>query len=153
MNALEEVVGLVEGKIDRFKTLWTIFKLETRLAGISIVPLILNVCLLMVLSMGMWVSMVSLCGYVIWSVTHHLFLTLTLIMVLQLFLSLFLVKWLSFNVRKMSFEKTRAYLGAADREDATDVQRKRTAHRAYRKARKKVISTAKKDTSTSKAIS
>lgn len=110
MKWLEEAEGLVSSKITIVQALMRVITLETKLAGLSIFPLLLTVCLLLVVLMSLWFTSMLLLGYFIAISLHSLMLTLMALVVLNgLFLGL-VVNSLASNLKKMSFEKTRELL-------------------------------------------
>lgn len=110
MKLLEETQGLVSSKITILKAITRVIKLETKLAGLSIFPLLLTVCLLLVVLMSLWFTSMLLVGYFILMSLQSLMLTLIALVVLNgLFLGL-IVNSLVSNLKKMSFEKTRELL-------------------------------------------
>jgi len=122
MKILEEIEGLVSSKICVIKTIISIIKLETRLAGLSIYPLLLNICMLLVVLIAMWGSTMLLLGYLVIFVSDSNLLAIISILLLNSGLFLGLLKYLMFNLKKMSFEKTREYI--AKRESQDDKQEK-----------------------------
>lgn len=109
MNVLEHIEGLVSTKLQVFKTVISLIKLEARLAGLSIAPLILNICMLFVVFITVWLSTMFLVGYLTLIACNNLIISTLIVLFLNLGLLLGLYKYLGFNLKSMSFEKTRAY--------------------------------------------
>ncbi len=124
MSVFVEVESLVVAQIEVIKTAVAILKLETRLASLSVYPLLLALCLLLVGLMGMWAATMLALGYMLaWIVPN----TLLCILAMLMFNSLIVVavlRYMLFNLKNMSFEKTRQYI--ANKENAY-VQSKKTA--------------------------
>lgn len=116
----EQIEGLINSKISVFKTLFSIFKLEARLAGLSVYPLLLNVCLLFVILITLWLSIMLVIGCCAMLFLHTILQATFFIILLNLILFFILLKYLTFNLSNMSFEKTRAYL--SPKEDSKDGQ-------------------------------
>lgn len=109
MEALKQVEHLVSTRIALVKTLLTMMRLEARLAGLSVFPLVLNICLLLVVFMACWLLFSLLMGYGILFVSNSFPLSLCFVFLFNLCALLGLAKYLTFNLKNMSFEKTRAY--------------------------------------------
>ena len=110
MNILEEINGLVSNKIGVIKSVISIIKLETRLAGLSIYPLLLNVCMLIIVLIAIWFSCMLLLGYFTLSLFDNMITAISSILFLNVVLFVGLLKYLMFNLQKMSFEKTREFI-------------------------------------------
>lgn len=110
MEALKQIEELVSTKLAIIKTIFSIIKLETRLAGLSIFPLLMNVCMLLIVLMSVWVLISLLMGYGILLIFHNVLISLLSVFFVNLIILLSLIKYLTYNLRNMSFEKTRAYL-------------------------------------------
>lgn len=110
MKILEEIISLVSDKISVFKSVGSIIKLETRLAGLSIVPFLLSIIVLLISVMGLWLVAAVLMGYGIFQLSDSILIAIVSVLVLNIAACLGLVKYLVFNIKNMSFEKTREYL-------------------------------------------
>ena len=110
MKILEEIDGLVSNKIGVIKTIISIFKLETRLAGLSVYPLLLNVCMLLIVLIAIWFSCMLLLGYFTLSIVDNIIIAISSVLFLNVLLFVGLLKYLTFNLQKMSFEKTREFI-------------------------------------------
>lgn len=109
MQILEDIEGLVSNKIEVFKTILTIVKLETRLAGLSIYPLIFNIAMILVVLITVWSSLMVLMGHSLMYWFSSFILGVLGVLGLNLLIAWGLFQYLSFNLKNMSFEKTRAY--------------------------------------------
>ena len=110
MEILEEIKGLISSKIGVIKTVFAIIKLETRLAGLSVYPLLLNVCMLFVVLMLLCFSCLLWLGYFIIFMVGNIHIAIGSIIFVNVVLLVGLFKYLMFNLQKMSFEKTRAFI-------------------------------------------
>ncbi len=117
MNILEQIEGLVSTKLGVVKSAASLFKLEARLAGLSVFPLILNVALLIVVLLSLWLSTLFFGWYLIYLATENILASTIAIIFVNLLLILGLVKYLSFNLKCMSFEQTRAYFSKEESPD------------------------------------
>jgi hypothetical protein len=110
MDLLKQVENLISAKISVIKAVLTILRLEARLAGLSIVPLVLNLFMLFAVLISLWLSVSALLGYGILLIINNIPLTLVLMVLFHLGMFWVLAKYLTFNIKSMSFEKTRSYL-------------------------------------------
>ncbi|KTC90609.1 Uncharacterised protein [Fluoribacter dumoffii] len=109
MEALKQLEALVAAKISVIKTVWSLIRLEAKLAGLSVFPLILNLCMLFVVLIAVWVNAMLLIGYLVFFLSNHFLLSISLVFLINIGVLLGLVKYLSFNLKSMSFSKTREY--------------------------------------------
>lgn len=116
MSTYEQLEGIVSAKIGTLKNLLHLIKLEAKLAGLSVFPLILNLFILFIILICLWFSLMLLIGTGLYLLCDHLPLTIVGVIVINVFCFIGLLKYLAFNIRNLSFEKTRAYFSqeAAD---------------------------------------
>lgn len=136
MKIIEELEGLVFGKIAIFKMVIELVKLETRLAGLSVFPLLINLSLLLIIAMSTWAIMMFLIGYGLFIAFANLLLASVLVFLLNLITLVMLLNYLSFNLKKMSFEKTRAFLSTKVEDDHGRFEKK--DHHTVGNDRKKI---------------
>lgn len=129
MSFFLEIENLVSAKIEVVKTAVSILKLETRLAGLSVYPLLLNLCCLLIGLIGLWTSSMLAIGYVLELWMHNILLCILAVLFLHIVIVLGLIRYLSFNLKNMSFEKTRAYI--ANRGNAHVEPKKRITQRHF----------------------
>lgn len=108
MGLKDDLEGFVSTKLSIIKTILSIVKIETRLAGLSVFPLIVSLCLLLIVISTTWLLTISLLGYWISLHSGSVFLAFLVLILLHAIIFLGLVKYLIFNIKNMSFEKTRA---------------------------------------------
>lgn len=109
MDVLKQIEQFFSARIALIKTMCTMMQLEARLAALSIFPLLISICLLLIILMTSWLLISLLVGYGILLFSNNFLLSLFLVFLLNVVLLLCLVKYLAFNLKNMSFEKTRAY--------------------------------------------
>lgn len=109
MNIFEHIDGLVSGKLAILRMVLDIVKLETRLAGLSVYPLLLNLSMLLIVLMTTWLVSMVLMGYGLLLAFESFVVAILSVLVLNVVLLGILLNYLSFNLKKMSFEKTREY--------------------------------------------
>ncbi len=110
MPVLDELQGLVTNKLGEMKSFYALLKLEAKLAGLSVFPLILNVCLLFVILLSFWITSMCMLGYGVMIAYNNLFIALSAVFLTHVVFFALLLFYLNFNIKKMSFEKTRHYL-------------------------------------------
>jgi len=109
MKPLDALEGLVSSKLEIFNSVLSLMKLEARLAGLSVLPLLLNLVLLIVALATVWLSAMLLLGYGLASMLNSI-AAISFILVLNMVLLGLLIHYLTFNLNSMSFKKTRTYL-------------------------------------------
>ncbi len=109
MKILDHIEGLVSGKMAIFKMAIKIIQLEARLAGLSVFPLLLNLCMLLIVLMTGWLVTMVVIGYGVTLVYPSFLVAILSVLVLNVVLLGILLLYLSYNLKKMSFEKTREF--------------------------------------------
>lgn len=112
MKLFEHIEGLASGYVGITKTVLSIIKLETRLAGLTVYPLILNICMLLIVLMTVWISVMGLIGYFVALAFGNALIVISSILAINIVLLIILLFYLKYNLKNMSFEKTRAYFSA-----------------------------------------
>lgn len=110
MRFFDELEGLVTSKIAVIQACLSMIKLETRLAGLSVYPLLLNLCMLLICLMSLWLSGMGILGYVLMQVFNNALIAMGSVFLFNVLLLGTLSLCLSSNFKKMSFSKTRAFL-------------------------------------------
>lgn len=110
MGFIDEIEGLVSSQFNVIKEGLLLTRLEARLALLSIYPLIINVCLLFVMLVSTWLVMMGMLGYGLMQYVDSVLLALSGVLMVNILLLGLLFRYLVFNLKSMSFEKTRAYL-------------------------------------------
>lgn len=112
MQAFKALEGLASNKLEEMKSFISMIKLEAKLAGLSVFPLIVNVCMLFVILITIWLTAMCMLGFaVIWAYDSTIIGLASVLLFNTILLGLLFI-YLNFNLKKMSFEKTRKYLGA-----------------------------------------
>ncbi len=124
MNVLEQIGGLVSSQMNVVKTIIQMFKLEARLAGLSVYPLLLNICAIFVVLMSTWFSCMLLTGYIFFVLLDNVVWSIGMVLFINIGLLLGLLKYLSFNLKKMSFEQTRKYFSQHDETADENLEKK-----------------------------
>lgn len=109
MKFLEHVDGFINGNLRLGKTILSLVKLEAQLAGLSIYPLLLNVCFLFIIGLATWCSLMALIGYFIFFFVDNGFLSIAAVLLINLIFLIIFLKNLQTHLKNMSFENTRAF--------------------------------------------
>jgi len=130
MKLLDDLDGLVSNEVEVIKTIFSIFKLEARLAGLSVMPLLLNILLLFIGLFSFLGTTMVLVGYTINYFLNSPIISISLVLLLNILLMGALVWYLMFNLKKMSFEKTRKFF--SNLESGHDHGKKSEHHKEIR---------------------
>jgi membrane protein implicated in regulation of membrane protease activity len=140
MNLFSHVEGYASNSIGAVKTIFSIMKLEAKLASLSVLPLLLNLCTLFVVLITVWFSAMVFLSYGIFLASGYVWVALSAILLLNLILCVLLFRYLKYNLKSMSFEKTREYFSTGKTHYA---RIKKTAHGENHKVRKRIKSSAR----------
>ena len=110
MRVLQEIEGLVSSKLELIKSIFSIIKLEARLAGLSIIHLLICVFLLFIITISTWSLILAFIGYCTYLLYPSLCLAIIIPLLLNVLLTYILVRYLISNAKTMTFEKSRKYL-------------------------------------------
>lgn len=110
MRFLNEIEGLVSSQFNVIKTGLSLTRLEARLALLSVYPLVINVCMLFVILVSTWLVTMGMLGYGLMQVYDSVILAMSGVLIVNILMLGLLLRYLLFNFKNMSFEKTRAYL-------------------------------------------
>lgn len=112
MKILEHVAGFVTGKITLAKEIYNLFLLETKLASLNIIPLITIIIILLILISTSWLTLMIILCYLI-SYYSSIIASLIIVLMTNILLIVICCKILANCWRKMTFIKTRNFLGMA----------------------------------------
>ena len=123
MKIFEQVEGLASNYCSIIKTVVSIVTLETRLAGLSVYPLLLNICMLLIILMTVWASGMLILGYYLNLAFKSPIIALAFVLFTNLGLFFLLLNYLKFNLKSMSFEKTRDYFSNKGKNEHGDLEK------------------------------
>jgi len=126
MKTVKQLEGYIVGELATLKLIMSIMKLEARLAGLSIVPLLLNLCLLFIVLITLWLLGMVVLVYFLSLFFQSALPAIFLVLLLNGLFFIVLIAYLLFNVRKMSFEKTRKCISNLRTKD--DHEREKGSH-------------------------
>ena len=109
MKLFENIEGFASDCLSLIKTIVSIFKLEAKLARLSVFPLLLNFCMLFIIAITIWLSSLFILGYYVALAFNSIIIALAIILLINLLILISLIQYLKFNLRNLSFVKTRAY--------------------------------------------
>lgn len=110
MRFIDEIEGLVSSQLNVIKAALSLTRLEARLAMLSIFPLLINVCMLFAVLLSAWLMVIGMLGYELMQAFDSVILAMSGVLIVNILLLSLLVSYLLFNLKSMSFKKTRAYL-------------------------------------------
>lgn len=110
MEFLRHLESLLSNKLGIAKDLFKLFKLEARLAGMSVFPLLLSLSLVIAFVLTLWLTFMLLIGDLILILTQKPLLAIASLLVMNLILTLFFVRILKQRLEQISFARTRACL-------------------------------------------
>ena len=110
MQFIDEMEGLVSSQINVIKMALSMTKLEAKLAMLSVYPLIINVCMLLVILTSTWLALMGMLGYGLMLAFDSIILAMSGVLLVNGLVLGLLFGYLLFNLKNMSFAKTRAYL-------------------------------------------
>ena len=108
MKVFTHLQGFISENLKVAKTFGSLVKLEARLAGLSIFPLLINLCSLVVLTFGLWLSTMLLLQYGLMLWFENYLLSILGVFLFNILLFGLVVKNVSLHLKRMSFAKTRA---------------------------------------------
>lgn len=109
IKLLEHLDGYVSEQLKIGKTVFSLIKFEAKLAGQSIYPLVLNICLLIIIVLSVWFSTLVLAGYFFMLLLGSFALSCSLILATNIIILLLLMKYLNTTLKNMSFLNTREF--------------------------------------------
>lgn len=134
MEFINHLEGLISDKLTIVKDLWTLFKLEARLAGLTIFPLLIVLGMLISMIFTLVITSMLLIGLLITKYTGEPLFAVGYILVANLFILLYLLLNLKKRLRQMSFAKIRSCLNSPLR-DAYEFKKKTSDHDSPDRAR------------------
>lgn len=124
MKIFEEFDAYISSRLNSIGSLLSLIKLEAKLAGLTVLPLLINLCLLFVILLSFWFSLMSLAVYLIFVQAHSFWIALGSITLLNLIALIALIRYLAFNLKTMSFEKTRHYFNSQESTEHDKLEKK-----------------------------
>jgi hypothetical protein len=110
MKFSEHLEGFISDRIVIAKGIFTLFKLEARLARLNIYPLILSLGVLALLIVSLWLTIITLVAYLMVLFTKQPLMAIAAVLVLNVGLLVYIIKNITLRLQQMSFKKTRACL-------------------------------------------
>lgn len=117
MKLLEELDGYISSQFSSLKSLLSLIKLEAKLAGLSIFPLLINICMLFIILISFWLSIMTLSFYFLFVQTASIWIALGSVTLFNFIVLIGLGKYLAYNLKAMSFERTRNYFNSQENND------------------------------------
>jgi hypothetical protein len=109
MKAIKDIEGLVSSNMGVIKALFSLMKLEARLAGLSLANILLTLMLLFVVILTAWECLFLLIGFALFQVFNSALIATAITLTLNLILLVGLIRYVMVNLKHASFEKTRKF--------------------------------------------
>ena len=109
MSILNQLQLFIKHQTHAFGMLLKLISLETKLAGLTIAPLLVCISLFMIVGLTVWLSSMSLFAYGVNQITHSPWMAIFSIFILKIALMIILAVKLLRYKKDISFSKTRAY--------------------------------------------
>ncbi|MFA5960299.1 MAG: hypothetical protein WC785_07260 [Tatlockia sp.] len=120
MHFFEHVEGYISSKITLAREIMTLARLEAQLAGLNVVPLLLHASLLLALILSLWPTVLVLIGYLLFLLTHKLYVSILGVLLINLAGLFYLGKSSKKHLKTMRFERTRESLAYLKQKDANE---------------------------------
>ena len=117
MSMFSEIESFFTSKCKEVKLFLSLLKLEAKLAGLSVFPLLLNLSLLFVVLITVWITAMLLIGYAVVSLYHNMWWAISSVLGLDLILCAVLIKCVLFHLKNLSFVNTRQYLNDSESDE------------------------------------
>ena len=109
MNIIEELESLIANKIGVVQSIYKLMKLEARLSARLMSHLLLSAFLFFVVFLALWFITMGLLGYILNVLLGSLLYAIGIVWILNVVITLILIKCIITNLSRMSFKKTRDY--------------------------------------------
>lgn len=110
MKLTGHFAGLISSRFAVVRDLFSLIMLEARLAGASLMPLLILLCIFFVLFMSFWLILIGLISYIFWILLGDILLVINIIFLLNLLLLFVILKSIKIRANRISFAKTREVL-------------------------------------------
>ncbi|VEG92069.1 hypothetical protein [Legionella spiritensis] len=109
MKIIEHIEGLVATRYSVIRDVLALIKLEAKLARLSVLPLLLTLCFLIVILIITWSLLMLLLGYVFMYFLNDTLLSIVGVLTVNILFFILSLSCLMSNLKKISFAKTREY--------------------------------------------
>lgn len=110
MKLADHFGGLISNRLAITKNIFTLLKLEAKLAGASIGPLLFSGCILLVLLLSLWITVLALLGYLLFLALGNFLPVLGFVLLLNAIFTVIAFRALRIRAQRISFAKTRSLL-------------------------------------------
>lgn len=107
MKLIDHLEGFISTRINIAKELFTLIRLEAKLAGLNVVPLLVNIGILFIIGLTLWPILMVLVAYLIYLLSENVLIAILGILALNLMIVWYLVRDSKIRAEQMSFAKTR----------------------------------------------
>ncbi len=117
MKFIEHFRGLFANKTEYAKGMYALFKLEAKLAGLNIVPLLVGIVLLLVLGITIWLTLMFLLGYLLIILTKQPATAIIIVLLVNSGLAFYIIRDIKRRLLQMSFARTRDCLRTPEKDE------------------------------------
>lgn len=110
MSLIQEMKGVVMNLLGVINACLSVTTLEAKLAAYSVLPLLATVFFLFICILSSWLTIMAVVAYGLMQILHSVWLVLAGMIGLHGIALIILACCLRYNLKQMSFEKTRTYL-------------------------------------------
>lgn len=107
MKFFEHFEGIISNKFAIAKDIYSLFKLEAKLAGLNLQSLLINFSLLIAFVITFWLTLMILAGDLVFILTQRPLIAILVIFFVNLVATLILARNLKHCLQQMSFARTR----------------------------------------------
>ncbi len=117
---IEHIEGYFSSKKAIASDFFTLIKLEAKLAGLSLYPLVVNGFILLTLLMSFWFMVLTASGYLLTLWVGNFLMALSILLAANFILVLGIMQRIHSCFKQLSFEKTRACLSSDQLQDKSN---------------------------------
>lgn len=107
MMFIRRLERMIANKFGISGDLFQLFKLEAKLAGMTLPSLMVKLSLLIPIAIVLWLSMMILLGDLVYLATKQPLIAIAAVFILNLIIALILLRGLKRHLQEMSFARTR----------------------------------------------
>ncbi|KTC64795.1 hypothetical protein Lade_2089 [Legionella adelaidensis] len=138
MKPIEDIEGLLSGNLGVMKALFSLIKLEARLAGLSIAPLLISLVMLLIVIATIWATAMLMLGLGFYYLFNNALAASGLTLLVNIIILAILSKVIFTNIKHMSFEKTRNFFSQYYPKESENHEFKEGTTRSYSRNGEKI---------------
>jgi len=126
MSLIKRLERMIANKFGITADLFHLFKLEAKLAGMTLPSFIIYLGLLIPVIISLWLSFMTLLGYFVYLSTQQPIFAVAAVFILNLLITILLLIGLKHRWQEMSFARTRDCLKKPETENESEPTEERT---------------------------